>query len=159
MMAGEKGIESLQVWQQAIAFVKRVYKDVLPHLPKEEKWAMASQLRRAAQSVPANIAEGYGRFYYQEGVRFFYIARGSTEECFTYLSLAKELGYIPAEEFDKLRGEILELQRLINGYISYLKRSKRGENEPGSQNQAREAPLDNAVLRELGAHNDGVPDS
>jgi len=138
-MAGDKGIESLKVWQRGVAFVTMIYNRVLPLLPKEEKWIMGSQLRRAVQSIPANIAEGYSRFYYQEGVRFAYIARGSTEEAFTYLTLAHNLAYIPDNLYTDLRSEILELQRLINGYVSFLKRSKRGEHEAGANLQVREA--------------------
>jgi four helix bundle protein len=65
----EMGLAGLQVWQRAMTFAGRIYKDVLPVLPAEEKWAMSSQLRRAAQSVPANLAEGHGRYYYQDNVR------------------------------------------------------------------------------------------
>jgi len=75
-----KGLESLQVWQRSLVFAVKICKEVIPLLPKDERWVMGLQLRRSAQSIPANIAEGYGRFYYQEGVRFCYIARGSLEE-------------------------------------------------------------------------------
>ena len=94
----------------------------------------------STQSIPANIAEGYGRFYYQEGVRFCYIARGSLEEAFTQISLAHKLGYVTQNIFDECNGDIIELRRLINGYISYFKKSKRGENEPGSIHAVHEDP-------------------
>ena len=140
MMAesNEKGLESLQVWQRALAFAENVYKLVLPSLPVEEKWGLASQLRRSASSIPANIAEGYGRYYYQDSVRFCYIARGSLEETFSHLTLAHNLKYIADEVYLPLFGEIQELRRMLNGYIAFLKRSKRGENEPGSATSVRE---------------------
>jgi four helix bundle protein len=91
--------------------------------------------------VPANIAEGYGRFYYQENVRFCYIARGSLEETFSHLVLAKRLDYLPESKFNEINTEIQELRRMLNGYIAFLKRSKRGANEPGANRSVREAPI------------------
>ena len=67
-MAGKEfGIQTLQVWQRSIDFCVHICKIVIPKLPIEEKYALTSQLRRSLQSIPANIAEGYGRFNYQEG--------------------------------------------------------------------------------------------
>ena len=74
------GIESLEIWQMAIRFSVDVCKLILPKFPPEEKWGLTSQLRRSVQSIPANIAEGYGRYYYTETVRFCYIARGSSKK-------------------------------------------------------------------------------
>lgn len=130
-MEMEKGLEGLQVWQRALAFARFIACEVLPMLPEEEKWALTNQLRRASQSIPANIAEGYGRYYYQEGVRFCYLARGSLEETFSHLSLAKELDYISTALFERALSDIKELRRMLSGYIAYLKRSKRGAGEPG----------------------------
>lgn len=137
-MAEEKGIETLQVWQKAMAFATNVQQEILPALPAEEKWALAAQLRRSTQSIPANIAEGYGRYYYQEGVRFCYLARGSLEESFTQISLAHKLGYISQNTFNIVNAEIHEIRRLLNGYINFLKKSKRGDNEPGSVHRIQE---------------------
>ena len=137
-MTKKQGLEGLLAWQRGMSFAKRVYKEVIPLLPQEEKWAMGSQLRRAAASIPANIAEGYGRHYYQEGVRFSYIARGSLDETLTFLALASELDYLKPDLFEELRAEIYELKRIINGYISYLKKSKQGQDEPGSQSYIKE---------------------
>ncbi len=126
------GLESLTIWQKSITFAESIYNRVLPLLPAEEKWCMGSQLRRSAQSIPANIAEGYGRYYYQENIHFCYIARGSLEETLSHLFLARRLQYIPEELFLQLSKEIQEIRRSMNGYIQYLKTSKRGKNEPGS---------------------------
>lgn len=90
-----QGLETLEAWKRAKDFAVKVCKEVLPLLPAEEKWSLSQQIRRAIQSVPANIAEGHGRFYYQEAVRFCYIARGSLSETYTHITLARELGYIP----------------------------------------------------------------
>ncbi len=134
-----QGLETLEAWKKARAFVLVVYKEVLPSLPTEEKWHLNQQIRRSAQSVSANLAEGHGRFYYQDNVRFCYIARGSLTETYTHLLLARDLNYIPDYLFSQLNSQIEELIRIINGYIAYLKRSKRGEKEPGANYVVKEA--------------------
>lgn len=137
-----QGLETLEAWKKARAFVLVVYKEVLPLLPADEKWHLSQQVRRSAQSVPANLAEGHGRFYYQDNVRFCYIARGSLTETYTHLLLAYDLNYISDELFNRLKIQIEELIRIINGYIAYLKRSKRGEKEPGANYTVREEPTE-----------------
>ena len=141
-MSSSKGLDNLEVWQRSIQFAKQIYKEILPCLPAEEKWALTNQLRRASQSISANIAEGYGRYYYQEGVRFCYIARGSLEETYSLLKLAFELGYISKEIHNKISKQSREIQRMLNGYIAFLKKSKRGENEPGSRTSIKEFSID-----------------
>jgi four helix bundle protein len=133
-----QGLETLEAWKKARAFVLVVYKEVLPLLPADEKWHLNQQIRRSAHSVSANIAEGHGRFYYQDNVRFCYIARGSLTETYTHLLLARDLMYISDDLFIRLKAQIDELLRIINGYIAYLKRSKRGEKEPGANYSIRE---------------------
>ncbi len=130
---GGKGLESLVVWKKSIQFTVFICKTVLPKFPDEEKWALTSQLRRSVQSVAANIAEGYGRYYYQEGIRFAYIARGSLEETYNHLTYAYKMEYLTNNEFSELLTNIDELKRLINGFINYLKKSKRGIGEPGAK--------------------------
>lgn len=127
----EKGLDSLDVWRLAVDLAERICRQVIPAFPAEEKWALAQQLRRSAQSIPANIAEGYGRYYYQEGVRFCYIARGSLEETYSHITLAKRLGYMSDVDYKALLGDFNNLRRMLNGYIAFLKQSKRGGNEPG----------------------------
>lgn len=133
-----EGLERLDVWRKAKDFAVKVYREVIPHLPPEEKWGMNQQLRRSAQSISANIAEGHGRFYYQENVRFCYIARGSLEETVSMLSLAYELDYLPKQTFEELVKDSNDLSKLLNGYIAYLKRSKHGAEEPGANRNIRE---------------------
>jgi four helix bundle protein len=130
--------ENLELWKRAMDLSVTVCKEILPRLPIEEKYSLSSQLRRSVQSVPANIAEGTGRYYYQDTIRFCYIARGSLEETCNHLILAKRLGYITESDFTGLIANIREIRKLISGFIVYLKQSKRGENEPGSGYQVRE---------------------
>ena len=142
-MAGDKGLETLLVWQKSLAFAVEICKTILPKLPVQEKWSLVDQLRRSTQSIPANIAEGYGRFYFQESVRFCYIARGSLEETFSHLTLAHKLNYLDDETYKRLNGQIVELRRMISGYIAFLKESKRGASEPGANHIREDAPLYN----------------
>ena len=128
----DKGLETLQIWRRSLEFARLVCKEILPQLPTQEKWVLANQLRRSVQSVPANIAEGYGRFYFQESVRFCYIARGSLEETFSHLTLAHRLEYLSDSTYLPLNLEIRELRQMLNGYIAFLKASKRGATEPGA---------------------------
>ncbi len=149
MTGKDTGLETLLVWQKATDFAFIICKEVISSFPKEEKWAMISQLRRAAQSIPANIAEGYGRFYYQEGIRFCYFARGSLEETLSHLTLANKLGYLKNDHYNELSKNIEELRKMINGYIGFLKRSKRGANEPGSRKNIREESAQYQLNEEL----------
>ena len=133
-----EGLKRLKVWVRAKDFALKVYGQVLPLLPMEEKWNLNQQLRRCSSSISANIAEGYGRFYYQENVRFCYVARGSLEETLSHLTFAVELKYIPMELYKEFENEGEEIDKMLNGYISFLKKSKQGANEPGGNYHVRE---------------------
>jgi four helix bundle protein len=135
-----QGLKRLQVWVRAKDFAVKIYKNVLPLLPAEEKWNLGQQLRRSSLSISANIAEGYGRFYYQDNVRFCYIARGSLEETLSHLIFAFEVDFIPESLYKELENEGDEIDKMLNGYIGYLKKSKQGEHEPGADRVVREDP-------------------
>ena len=136
------GLEKLDVWCRAKDFAVRVHKELLPLLPPEEKYALSQQLRRSSQSIPANIAEGHGRFYFQDNVRFCYIARGSLEESLSHIVHAHGVDYISDEIYKNFAADGENLNRLINGYISFLKKSKQGANEPGVNYMVRDMPSD-----------------
>ncbi len=133
-----QSLKRLQVWVRAKDFSIKIYKQVLPLLPPEEKWNLNQQLRRSSLSVSANIAEGYGRFYYQDNVRFCYNARGSLEETLSHLIFAFEIDFIPDALYKELENEGEEIDKMLNGYIGYLKNSKQGLNEPGANHSIRE---------------------
>jgi four helix bundle protein len=135
-----EGLQKLEAWRKSMDFSVKVYREVIPLLPPEEKWSLGQQLRRSAQSIPANVAEGYGRYYYQDNVRFCYMARGSLEETLSHLILVYELKLIPESIFYELSQQGDDLTRLINGYIAYLKRSKQGSNEPGANHLVHDQP-------------------
>ena len=122
-------LDKLEVWVRAKDFAVAVYKEVIPHLPPDEKWNLTQQLKRAAQSVPANIAEGHGRYHFLDNVRFCYIARGSLTEVQSHMTLAHELGYLPQKIFVRMTSYAESIGKQLNNYIAYLKRSKQGEKE------------------------------
>jgi len=136
------GLGKLDVWCKARDFAVRVNKEVLPLLPPEEKWSLNQQIRRSSQSIPANIAEGHGRFYFQENVRFCYIARGSLEETLSHIVYANKVGYVAEALYKSLAVDGENLHRLINGYIGFLKKSKQGSNEPGANYVVHGSPSD-----------------
>ena len=136
------GLEKLDVWCKARDFAVRVNKEILQLLPPEEKWALNQQLRRSSQSIPANIAEGHGRFYFQDNVRFCYIARGSLEETLSHIVYVYKVGYISETLYKSLSVDGENLNRLINGYIGFLKKSKQGANEPGANYMVRDMAPD-----------------
>ena len=105
----------LLAWQQAIVSVKEIYR-LTQNFPHSEIYALTSQMRRAAVSVPANIAEGMGRNSTKELLQFLTIARGSLSELDTYLVLAKELGF--SKETHDIEITIERLFGLIGGLIN-----------------------------------------
>jgi four helix bundle protein len=133
-----KILESLETWRRAQEFALRVYRELIPCLPAEEKWGLSQQLRRSTTSIPANIAEGHGRYYYQENVRFCYIARGSLEETLSHIYFCYQAKYIPETLYREMEQDGEKLSQMINGYIAYLKRSKQGAGEPGANYSLRE---------------------
>ncbi len=129
----EQSFENLKVWQKAHQLMLDIHKRLIPLLPKEEKYDLADQVRRSSKSVPANTAEGAGRFYYIDNVRFCYNARGSLDETLNHLIAVRDLEYCPILLYEDLRDQIEEVRRLLNGYIAWLKAKKIGQNEPGSK--------------------------
>lgn len=105
----------LQSWQQAHIFVLFVYKATAV-FPKSEHFGLASQFRRAAVSIAANIAEGYKKMGKADKLRFFNIAQGSLEECRYCIILSKDLNYINEQTHSELTTKIEEVSKLLNGY-------------------------------------------
>lgn len=118
-----RSYRDLKAWQKARSLVKRVY-GATGIFPKEELYGLARQLRRAAVSVPSNIAEGYGRGALRDYVRFLQIARGSLYEIDTQVILAHDLGYLTAPQAASLGSDVDECSRIVQGLISSLNRKK-----------------------------------
>ncbi len=87
----EQSFEKLKVWQKAHQLSLDIHKKLLPLMPKEEKYGLSDQLRRSSKSIGANIAEGAGRYYYMDNVRFCYNARGSLDEILNHLILQRKV--------------------------------------------------------------------
>jgi len=105
---------------------------------KDERFNLISQIRRSSKSVPANIAEGHGRFYYGDNVRFCYNTRGSLDETVNHLRTALDLEYCSKSLYENLRAQADEIRRMLNGYIDWLKEKKIGEKEPGANLRVHE---------------------
>jgi len=116
-----KTFESLDVWKKGRTFRNQI-SELVEGLPDREEYKLTDQLLRSSRSFTANIAEGYGRFHYQENLQFCRQSRGSLFETLDHLTVARDEGYIDDEELENLRDDIEELLRLINGYIRYIER-------------------------------------
>lgn len=111
---------NVDVWKRSIAFVIQIYK-ATEFLPKDERFGLTSQLRRASVSIPANIAEGAGRKSNKEFMHFLSNAQGSASEVETELIIANGLGFLSKEELDKLTVELDDISRMITGLSNYLR--------------------------------------
>jgi four helix bundle protein len=117
-----QGYRDLKVWQQSMDFVVVCYK-VTKDFPSCEIYCLTSQLRRAAISVPANIAEGRGRRQTKEFLRYLAIAYGSLMELETHIELSMRLGYIDQNPYSQLLKQAANIGRMING-LGHSLRSK-----------------------------------
>ena len=110
------GFQRVIAWQKAHEFVLLVYK-ISAHFPEEEKFGLVSQLRRAAVSVEANIAEGYKKMGKPDKLRFLNFAQGSLEECRDYHILARDLGYLQGDEDSQMKSAIILASKFLNSYV------------------------------------------
>ena len=119
---------SLDVWKESHQLMLEVYAFVKP-LPPSEKYNRIDQLIRASASVPANIAEGHGRYYYLENIAFCRKARGSLYEVKNHLMACKDLRQAENVMCNRLIERCDTIRRILNGYIRYLKKQKFGNDE------------------------------
>lgn len=116
-----KDYTDLDVWKEARELVSGIY-TLVKSFPEDEKYALTNQLKRAAISVPSNIAEGIGRQHKNERIQFLYISRGSLYEIETQLFLALDQSFISEEKLNDILGQITICKKLIQGYINYLRK-------------------------------------
>jgi four helix bundle protein len=114
-----RSYRDLVVWQNAISLAKAVYQ-LTQNFPKQETYALADQIRRAAVSVPSNIAEGQARKAPTDFKRFLHIALGSLAEVDTQLILAQEFGYLTKEDVDVMDTQIQDLRKKLYALINSL---------------------------------------
>jgi four helix bundle protein len=126
----------LDVWQQSRLLVKYIYQ-LTKKFPKEEQFGLITQLRRAAVSVPSNLAEGCGRNHFKDSVQFFFISRGSLYEIETQLILANDLEIMSEEELKQVIDQVTKCKKLLNGFINYFQQ-KASNNQPTTINETVE---------------------
>jgi len=114
-----KDFRNLKVWQKSHELALSIYKATLP-FPRGEIYGLVSQLRRAASSVPANIAEGCGCNGNREFARFLGIALRSASETEYHLLLSRDLGYLDIETYENLNNRAVEVKRMLTGFIQKL---------------------------------------
>jgi four helix bundle protein len=125
-----RDFKDLVAWRSARNLRAMVYR-TCNRFPKTEVFALSSQMRRAAISVSANIAEGYGRFSYQENIQFCRQSRGSVYELRDHLTSALDAGYITQTEYAEMDALAISVTKLINGYIRSTRLRKRNADASG----------------------------
>lgn len=115
-----RGHKDLDVWKGSISFVSEIYR-ISSSFPKGELFALVSQIRRAAVSIPSNIAEGAARNYKTEFIQFLYISLGSLAEVETQLIISENLNYVKGIDLGVLEDNIKLLRAQLSGLIKYLK--------------------------------------
>lgn len=115
-----KRFEDLEVWQDAQSLAVSIYK-LTKTFPKDEQFALTSQIRRSSSSISANIAEGFGRRTNGDKVHFYHIAYGSLLETKNFIYLSHKLGYISDSDKNEKIEFIEHVQKLINGVLRYFK--------------------------------------
>ncbi len=118
-----RSFEDLECWKKARE-VRLFVMEVSKKFPGEEKYSLTDNIKRSARSVTNNIAEGYGRYHYQENMQFCRISRGSLHETLDHLIIALEEKYIDQENYEEGKKIILNAIAILNGYINYLERAK-----------------------------------
>jgi len=115
--------KDLEVWKKCRQLRQEIW-HLVKEFPPEEKYRLSDQMIRSSRSPSTQIAEGYGRYHFQENVQFCRIARGSLYEVLDHLSICLDSEYITAEKHDTIENLTYECIRLLNGYINYLIKSK-----------------------------------
>lgn len=112
----------LEVWKK-VRILKNEITELSKTFPAEEKFRLADQLIRAVRSINANIAEGHGRFTYKDQIHFCIQARGSLSETLNHLIDAFDCKYISSVALQGFKTKIDEIERMLNGYITYLRKN------------------------------------
>jgi four helix bundle protein len=120
-MESTKSFEDLDVWKVGREIRRDLY-GLADQFPKHEQYGLGQQVRTAAVSLTANIAEGYGRFHFKENIQFCRIARGSAYELLDHLITCTDQRYLNESQYEGLKGKLLRFIQLINGYIRSIGR-------------------------------------
>ena len=117
-----KGYEQLNVWQKAMDLTVEIY-GITKHFPREELYGITNQMRRAAVSIPSNIAEGHSRNRQKEFLKFLCIAKGSNAELFTQLLICERVGYISSSNIKPIKQLSQEIARMLTSLITRIEAS------------------------------------
>lgn len=118
-----RSFRDLKCWKEGVAR-RKMARPILNRFPTDEKYRLTDQLIRALRSVTNNIAEGFGRYSYQENIQFCRISRGSLTEIQDHFIIALEENYVTVGELQMVDNQVEKCIALINGYINYLKKRK-----------------------------------
>jgi four helix bundle protein len=114
----------LEVYKECRILRKRISELVKTHFPPEEKYKLTDQITRSSRGITSCIAEGYGRFHYQENIQYCRMSRGSLMETLEHLITAYDEKYINSDELISFKEQIDKCAKLLNGYIKYLYKAK-----------------------------------
>ena len=124
-MKENKSFTNLNVWISSRELVKQLYL-LTKDFPKEEVYSLTSQMRRAAVSIPSNIAEGVARNHDRETIQFLHISKGSLYELETQLYLSYDIGYVNEDQLTIILSKIDDCKKLISGFINYYRNKTQG---------------------------------
>ena len=145
----DQTFEDLEVYQVAREFRRRMYR-MSKRLPEIEKFGLISQVRRAALSLTNNIAEGHGRYHFLDQIKFMLQSRGSLEELLDDLNTCEDEAYLEMSELEPLKEEAWRVQKLINGYIRFLRGRVAGDS-PRVKEVSPATPTDDELDADVSA--------
>jgi len=131
-----RGFEDLEVWRKAHGVVLRIYK-LTNTFPRNEQFGIVSQLRRAAYSIPSNLAEGFGRRSTREFLQFLAIANGSAEELRYFLILSRDLRYVSPQDAVLLTNEVTGIVQMLAALSRSLKARAKSESSRATDHGSR----------------------
>ena len=120
MVTDQRPHKNLDVWKKGMQLVVKVYK-ATSGFPRSEEFGLSSQMRRAAVSVPSNIAEGLARRTDKEKVQFLFVSQGSLSELDTQIEMSKMLGFVDEDTHRVIESEVLTVQKLLSGLIRSIR--------------------------------------
>lgn len=124
-MKENKSFTNLNVWISSRELVKELY-FLTKTFPKEEVYSLTSQMRRAAISIPSNIAEGVARNHDKETIQFLHISKGSIYELETQLYLSYDIGYLNEDQLSAILNKMEDCKKIISGFINYYRNKPLG---------------------------------
>lgn len=141
-MSSFRNFQDLECWKVARQ-IRNIISSIIKQLPKQEQFDLIDNMRRASRSCTRNIAEGYGRFHFQENIQFCRISRGSMTELWDDLITCKDEKYISEETFNEGIKLIANGIKLLNGYIAYLEKAKASTSTLAKEPEEQYGLIDN----------------